>query len=259
VTPRWPGGLAFALALAVSCRTDGDSAGQRVDYLGDTDLVETPCAVSPAAPALAGRLRLALFVGEGIDAGDLAQHTRDAAGLFGALGLELEIDGPPARLSASTAFLGEAEGVSRRVTRGDTRFAAPLMALLRDHGSPRPGTINVVLLGRIASASSAVAVQLQDLAGLTITHEVASALGLGERPLRPTILLSLRDLQRAAPLERRTTLAHEIGHALGLDHRRDPQNLMTLHRPVDCRPVLDAEQRKVAAAGLLALSRPGSE
>ena len=172
--------------------------------------------------------------------------------MYGALGLTIETAGPPVRLPIAAAFLGAGEGVSRRVERdsGDTAFAAPLERLLRDHGAPLRTTISVALLPRIASPSSAVAIQLRDLAGLTVTRETAAALGLGDRPLRPTILLSRHDLERVPAMQRRTTLAHEVGHALGLDHRAEPSNLMSQDRPRPCRPVLDAEQRRTAAAAL---------
>ncbi len=120
---------------------------------------------------------------------------------------------------------------------GDILFA-DLRAFIRSQSNPPRRSVNVVILDQIASPD--VAAQLKDgvIAGLglspTLFKNVAAGdasknlfelIGLGE-DFTPTLFVGHEDVTRLAKSPD-VIVAHELGHAMGLQHTQEPGNLMT--------------------------------
>lgn len=112
----------------------------------------------------------------------------------------------------------------------------------------------IVLLPRLIEPGSALTHWFTELRGLTVTAAEPGGPLAGlledEAPFTATVLASWEDIAQERPGAFDSTLAHEIGHALGLSHVTTRGNLMNA-TPGRCAPVLDATQ-------LAAITPPGS-
>jgi hypothetical protein len=126
-------------------------------------------------------------------------------------------------------------------------------AFLRAYAEPSQNLINVVLLKRVASLDPSP--EVTDLnwgiAGLGLSEALLNSSGdsdlgsslteiLDERDFSPTIFIAVNLVDFVLP-EADIVIAHEMGHAYGLSHLNDSDNLMN---PVaeDCSMSLDLSQ-----------------
>ena len=117
---------------------------------------------------------------------------------------------------------------------------APARAFLDAHARPPRGRVIVALLPEVVPEGSGLAAALGDTRGLTLTERLDPALleHLGGTPFDPVVFVSWTELRQIQPGTFRHTVAHELGHALGLDHRTERGHLMN-PEPPQCVPWLD--------------------
>ncbi|MEZ4439811.1 MAG: hypothetical protein R3B72_12020 [Polyangiaceae bacterium] len=251
-------GIVAALLLRRSQPEDGGALVE-VEPLA----LSASACVSAEPPALDRDLELAVFRGEGVSDQEVEQQLGQAAGFFADYRVRLQrrasvplgratlMEGSPEAIDEALREAGieprrapppERLDEARRIT-CDVALG-PLRAFLK--AQPREGDrILVVVLRRIAEPGSPLAAMLPDLRGLTLTPKAMSeSLGrcLGvEGPFAPTVLLGLDAITARRPGTLDVTLAHELGHVLGLLHEREAGDLMAVEPP-KCLPRLSEAQ-----------------
>jgi len=160
-------------------------------------------------------------------------------------GLTYALNATTAQLNALPAQLGIVAGQKPTASQqsaldkatGDLLFA-DLRAFIRSQSSPPRKSINVVVIDQIASPDVAALFKGGVIAGLglspTLFKNVAAddaskdlfeLIGVGE-DFTPTLFVGHEDVTRLAKSPD-VIVAHELGHAMGLQHTKEPGDLMT--------------------------------
>ena len=279
-TPRAAAVLVVSGALSIAstgCDAERSRDAGSPAALGGERLTAAPACGTDLPPGVAvgGRLLLRLMRGTGVTSDQLDALTSGVAPYFAGYGLDLAAEGPPLPVDIDTLVAGSwqeveaalrAEGLDPGLTETDPRARRvvaervfePLGSFLRRHAHPARARVDVVVLRRIVEPASVVRRSLPHLAGLTVAPRPSASEGTGavdpawlgiEEPFTTTVLLSFADAQARPAGSLELSLAHEIGHALGLEHHADPDNLMSTG-PHRCRPHLTASQVRVMRAHL---------
>jgi hypothetical protein len=197
---------------------------------------------------------------------ELAFFTRrPAAGA----GMAYALDGTNEQLAAIQRDVGlepgkeptPAQTVALNKAVGDLMFGG-LRAFVRAQSNPPRQAINVVVLDHIASPDVAAQFSGGVIAGLGVSPTLFKAvaaddpsknlfelIGLGE-DFTPTLFVGHGDVTRLAKSPD-VVVAHELGHSMGLQHTKEPGNLMTQYAASSaCLPGLtDAEIEVLRSTG----------
>lgn len=273
-----------ALVAAISlcaCKSDGAGPDDAPAILIDAPApLEGPRCGPRDAPRRRSSVRVSIVLGGGVTIADARDAVQPAQRYFAERGIDLVPSPRPIdRIEARYLLGGTIAGLKKRIAGAGiassdlvepsdavkqlvvAEVGGPLEALLRSRAR-RGSSIDLVLVERIASPVSPVQMVLADVAGLTLSpllspeRHPAAALA---RALRipdqvPTVLVSIRELGRLGAEVSRTVVAHEIGHALGLVHVSNPENLMDQNRRRGCVPGLEPDQIEILHANAARLT-----
>jgi hypothetical protein len=230
--------------------------------------VEPVACAAEAQGRFDRKWKLRLVAGPGVPADELRAAVREAGLLFSSYGLELDAAPKVSTTPLSSVMGGRSESlrksleqaalpVSGHLTPAQQEQArrlvarealGPLGEFVSELARPAGEGVIVVLLPSLVASGSVAEQMFVSLDALTLSpalladpesRELREALSvvLGNEPFSPVVFLSRGALARSPD-----TLAHELGHLLGLSHRDGPENLMSVQRRSGCRPVLDAQQ-----------------
>lgn len=212
------------------------------------------CRPPEPLPPLQQTVRVRLLLGDDVPEEALATQTRALVDWWAAQGLTITLDLPVRRIDVHAMLEGAADlsdGLPDAARAQElARVLAPVRAFIQTHARPvREHTIVVAMLPHIAAPGSWADASFEALRGLTLSPSLLGEPGPSpvqdalrqDGPYTPVVLLSQTDLAAARGETARLTLAHEVGHALGLPHHPDPWNLMAAS-PAPCIPLLDAAQ-----------------
>lgn len=233
-----------------------------------------PCTSSETAD-LKATIAVRVFAPADVDPKRLLRHTQALEELWGHWGVAFTQVGTIERVETGALFVAAGPKAAAAVRETEASkgplskleretvmapfVTAPLRQILGTLTPTSPKEVQLFFVDRITATDSPVSVGLRHPAGLTFSPFTAAAeaqplerlIGINPRELpAPIVFLSLRELSRLAPNARTTVLAHEFGHAFGLEHGGSRENLMQPRRHARCTPSLDSEQLAVLQSQL---------
>ena len=204
--------------------------------------VEDPAAtetwLASGAVAAETTVGLTLFRGPQVSDALIESELHALTRVYAPYRVRFVTDGAPRSIGMeeATAAMVETTGAASASPGSPERDAswrellAPALGFIADYGAPPRHAIHVVFLKRIAPTLSLVRRLLPHLTGLTFSPTDDSEPDVGAllelEHFTPTVFLSAEDIGRLPADRTPTTLAHEVGHALGLSHADAPDNLM---------------------------------
>jgi hypothetical protein len=220
------------------------------------------CGAAPQPLDTPLALELVVYRGADVDDARVQQQLGHLAAYYQAYGVRFARRGPVRQLAVDRVIAGDREAIDRALTAAGIEplrraadpvrarrivcevALAPLRAILseqRDDG----GDVHVVLLSQLAPADAMLAQLLPELRGLTLSPttgdpDLRSCLAATEGFV-PTVLIGLDAIAQRTSGSVDVTLAHEIGHVLGLAHNGRKNDLMAVEPP-RCVPRLSDEQ-----------------
>jgi hypothetical protein len=264
-----------AVALALSCQSKKRGEPPSIESLLAKDpapITGARCMHVATASGEIAPLRIAVVLGAGVSIDWAAAALEPARRLLRDNGVALvAAPGPIERIDDRYLLGGSIEGLEKAIAQKGidpadvlantaevrrlvaAEVSEPLSRLLGERARDA-GVIDLVFVERIASPLSPVQLVVKDLVGLTLSPMLPRGSTELARTLRtpdkvPTVMVSTRELERLPPEARRTVVAHEIGHALGLEHQGGSENLMSQKRHDACVPGLNPDQHKTLGLG----------
>lgn len=218
------------------------ASGPVADWLGPSPDDTRACGAPSSSGQVDGALALRVVVGDGLPAGDAAALTRGLRRYFAAYGLDVGLAAPPVWIDDRPLLAGEAgasyaDGVAQAAA-----LYGPLREVVAEVATPRrDDEVVLVVVSDLLAPGSAAAHVLTEVRGLGFAPGPESAEVLGFEEFSPVALVAWSEVGRYPEGGRAAMVAHEVGHALGLAHVPDADNLMAV-RAFRCVPYLDSSQ-----------------
>lgn len=203
-------------------------------------------------------VNLRIFRSSGVSDSFVRRQLRFAGAYFEPFGIRFALGHDPEPVDFSTLFVPGPPATTQGwepLSEGGANF-------LEQNAVPPRQEILVVFLLRVLPQHSSLRKLLPHLTGLTLVPGVMDehlpSLLTSTTTWNPVIFVSVTDVERLAVSHLPSTLAHEVGHALGLAHVSEPENLMS-PRPHSCTPGLTLRQQQLLRQHRLAGDRIAAE